>query len=152
MLITAGPWSLPGGPTHSYRGEELKTLDTRWVDLAVQLEDEELVQRLAFHGHAGANRILEQAFQNKLPHISDHLLDLINLVTTMVRVRHQAATDSLIAFLSHDHKWNVEWNVVRLIPELPKESLPKLEALLPTLPERSVGTVMQFVMELKNRP
>jgi len=36
--------------------------------------------------------------------------------------------------------------------ELPKEAAPKLEALLPTLPDKAVDQLIGYVTELRNKP
>jgi hypothetical protein len=133
--------------------EELAKIDPRWLDLALELEDLELVKALARPGHAGANRKLINTFDEMLKKgtVSD---EIANLLETIVRVQHPAATDSLIAVISKRAKSagdDALYRFGRLIPRLPKESLPKFEALLPTLPEKAIDQLHDFVTQLKNK-
>ena len=75
------------------------------------------------------------------------------ILRTMARVNHPETTDSLIAVLSKHAKsaWGWYW-IAPLIVELPKEAAPKLEALLPTLPDKAVDQLIGYVAELKNKP
>ncbi len=127
-------------------------LDPRWLDLAVRQEQLDLVQALAVPGHAAANKLLSKAFDEQLKKAKEGY-ELGSLLRTMVRVQHPAATDAVIAAISKHakgtHGYGVYW-LGQLIPELPKESLPKLEAWLPTLPEKVIDQILDYVTELKN--
>jgi len=132
--------------------ESLKDLDPRWLDLAVKQNQLDLVQALARPGHAGANALLSAAFAAEFKKSKD-LHDTGMILRTMARVQHPETTDSLIAVLSKHAKsaWGWYW-IAPLIVELPKESAPKLEALLPTLPDKAVDQLIGYVTELKNKP
>jgi hypothetical protein len=133
--------------------EFIKKLDPRWLDLAVKLKDMDLVQRLARSGHSAVNQFLSSAFEEKLAKAKE-TYEFGNLLDTMVRVKHPDATDSLLAAMvkcaKSPHGYGLYW-FSRLIPELPIEALPKLEALLPTLPEAAIDRLLDYVVELKNK-
>ena len=135
-------------------GFSLRKLDPRWLDLAVQQDHLELVQALARPGHAAANKLLAQAFDERLKKSKD-LWECAQIVQTMVRIQHPAATDATIAVIAKHAKGNQGYGLYwigQLIPQLPKEALPKLEALLPTLPEKVIDQLLDYVTQLKNRP
>ena len=131
--------------------EHLKELDPRWLDIAVKQNQLNLVQALARPGHAAANALLSTAFAAELKKSKD-LHDTGMILRTMVRVHHPESTDAMIAVLSKHAKsaWGWYW-IAPLIVELPKEAAPKLEALLPTLPDKAVDQLIGYVTELKNK-
>jgi hypothetical protein len=129
-------------------------LDPRWLDLAVQQRHLELVQALARPGHAAANKLLSEVFDERAKKSKD-VWEAAQIVQTMVRVQHPAATDATIAVIEKHAKGNQGYGLYwigQLIPSLPKESLPRLEALLPTLPEKVIDQLLDYVTQLKNRP
>jgi hypothetical protein len=134
--------------------EEFKSkLDPKWLDLAVELKNGELVQSLAREGHSGANEFLLEDFQELLRKAKDNY-EYHDVLETMVYVRHPDATDSLVMAIEKCSKATHLWGLYRLgqlIADLPKESLPKIEALLPKLPEKAIDQVIDYVTQLKNR-
>jgi hypothetical protein len=128
-------------------------LDPQWLDLAVRLGRSDLVQALAMPGHAGANSVLTEAFREKL---SKSAVDygILDILETMIRVGHPEATDATIQLIKRSAKagsaYGYHWLGAHLIARLPKaEALPKLEALLPTLPEKMIDVLLGYVTELK---
>jgi hypothetical protein len=134
-------------------------LDPRWLDLAVQLGRSDLVQALAVPGHAGARELLTTLFQQELGRAGQEY-EVTQVLDTMIRVDHPGATDAVIEFIKKLARarsayayYGVSYWVGRLIPQLPRaEALPKLEALLPTLPEKMIDQVLDYVTELKQGP
>jgi hypothetical protein len=134
-------------------GSLTANLDTQWLDLAVQLARADLVQALAVPGHAGANALLAELFQQRLGKSGyDH--ELMGILDTMSRVGHPAATDATIELIKKSAKASSAYGYYwlgHLIPRLPKaEALPKLEALLPTLPEKLIDQVLDSITTLKS--
>jgi hypothetical protein len=132
----------------------LGKLDPRWLDLAVAQNHLELVQTLARPGHPAANKLLAQVFDERLKKAKD-LWECGQVVQTMVRVQHPAATDAAIAVIEKHAKGNQGYGLYwigQLIPQLPKDALPKLESLLPTLPDKVIDQLLDYVTQLKNRP
>jgi hypothetical protein len=143
-----------GDPAAAKRAAIVEVLvHPRWLDLAVRQQSLELVQALARPGHAGANQLLTAAFDEMLKKSKD-AYELGHLLDTMVRVQHPTATDSVIAAIAKHatgtHAYGLYW-IGQLIPHLPPEALPKLESLLPTLPEKAIDQVLDHVTQLKNR-
>jgi hypothetical protein len=134
---------------------ERDNLDPQWLDLAVQLGHLGLVQALARPGHAGANALLAKLFRQRLDNLAGKEYEAAQTLATMIRVGHPEATNATIELLekygkktAYTHYW-CYW-VAPLIPRLPKaEALPRLEALLPTLPEKMIDQLLDYVTELK---
>jgi hypothetical protein len=128
------------------------TLDPQWLDLAVKLEHLDLVETLAVPGHAKANDLLWKQFKQRMAKSKDEH-EALRIVATMVRVRHPQATDATIELIQRvaKAKYGYYYGLGYLIPKLPKaEAVPKLEALLPALPEKMIDQLHDFVTQLKN--
>jgi hypothetical protein len=144
---------LPPSVTVFNRAEAYYKLDPRWLDRAVELKDLELVEALARPGHAAANQFLASSFQEMLQKIKTNY-EINSILATMVRVQHPAATDSVIAAIEKaakdTHVYSASW-LGQHIPNLPKDALPKLDALLTKLPEKAVDQLLEYVTRLKNK-
>src|SRR5205814_5995669 len=104
--------------------------------------------------HEAANALLVQAFAGGLKKSKDSN-ECHSILATMVRVQHPDATKCLTDLLSKHAKGAHSYTfyyIGRLIPSLPKTSVPELEALLPTLPEKTIDQLLGYVTELKNKP
>ena len=129
--------------------------DSRWLDLAVRLKNMELVGTLARPGHAGANALLSEEFAAAFKK-SKAIHECYSVLATQVRVQHPDATDNLLAALEKfasaktKNTW-VGYNICRLIPDLPKSAIPRLEELLPKLHEKVIDQLADYVTELKNK-
>ncbi len=127
--------------------------DPRWLDLAVSLKNLELVGTLARPGHAGSNALLSEEFAAAFKK-SKAIHECYGLLATQVRVQHPDATDNLLAALEKHasaktkNNW-VGFNICRLIPDLPKSAIPRLEELLPKLHEKVIDQLADYVAELK---
>ena len=129
-----------------------ENLDPQWLDLAVQLGRSDLVGVLAVPGHAGANALLIKLFREQLGKSRDDY-EVTDLIEAMIRVGHPEATNATIELIQKHakakHPFAYYW-FGYLIPLLPRaEALPKLEALLPTLPEKMIDQLLGYVTELK---
>jgi hypothetical protein len=127
--------------------------DPQWLDLAVKLGRVDLVQALAVPGHAGANALLAKLFQQVRDKSGDGR-EFIGILNTMIRVGHPDATNATIELIKKSAKAGAAYGhywLGHLIPRLPKEeAVPKLEALLPTLPERMIDQLLGFITDLKS--
>jgi hypothetical protein len=131
-------------------------LDPRWLDLAVRIGSSDLVQALAVPGHVGASEFLANLFRQGLTRAGE-TYELTEVLDTMIRVDHPGATDAVMELIkklarakSAYEYYPISYWVGRLIPRLPRaEALPKLEALLPTLPEKMIDQLLDSVTELK---
>jgi len=130
-------------------------LDPQWLDLAVKLGRADLVQVLARPGHAGANALLSKLFRERIGKTGQEY-ELLGILNTMIRIGHPEATDATIELIEKCAKAKAAYSyysyywIGHLIPRLPKaEALPKLEALLPTLPERMIDQLLDHVTQLK---
>jgi hypothetical protein len=131
-------------------------LDPRWLDLAVGLGNADLVRELAVPGHTGAIEFLAALFRQGMSK-SGKEYELFEVLGTMARVDHPGATDAVIELIQKLARakspygyYGLSYWIGRLIPKLPRaEALPKLEAILPTLPEGMVDQLLDSVTELK---
>lgn len=128
----------------------LQSLDARWLDAAVDAGAVALVCALARPGHEAVNRFLsEQLALPKKPHES------LEVLRTMVRIKHPDATDAIISALKKQatdtHFHYLSYWYGPMIADLPRSALPKLEALLPTLPDKMVDQLIEPVLALKNK-
>jgi hypothetical protein len=132
----------------------LPDLDPRWLDAAVNAGAGavELVCDLARPGHAAANSSSpHNSRRTKQPH------EALEVLRTMVRIRHPDAADSLIAALKNmakdtPHYYYLSYWYGPMIADMPRSELPKFEALIPTLPDKMVDQLMESLLALKNKP
>ncbi len=133
----------------------LAALDPEWLDLAVRLDNLDLVETLAVPGHAKANTFLSRRFK-QLPAKSKDEFDLYGILEALVRVGHPEATDTVIEVIKGIAEGGRAYSFHGLgmfLSKLPKaEAVPKLEALLPTLPENVIDQLHDYVTQLKNTP
>jgi len=129
------------------------TLDSRWLDLAVQLQDLRLVYQLIRPGHAAANAFLKKSFDETLKK-GKQLNDYHDLVASMIRAAHPEATDAYVAVLEKFGKKAdyVGYWIGNLIVELPKTAIPRLEALIPTLNDRVADSILGYIQQLREKP
>ncbi len=149
-LLTDRFWIHDSGQLPGDEFDVAKTFDPQWLDLAVKLGRADLVLALARPGHAKANEMLSKLFKQRLGKSGAEVLD------TMVKIGHPEATDAMIELVkklaeakyAYAHYW-----LGNVIPRLPKaEALPKLESLLPTLPEKMLDQLLDSITALKNSP
>jgi hypothetical protein len=136
----------------SSRDESEPPLDPRWLDVAVNLKNLSLVRQLGRPGHAGANKFLKESFDAILKK-SKSLDECHEVVASMAFASHPDATDAfLAAFDKHSKKTDYYgyW-FARLIVDLPKEALPRIEALLPTLPDRVADNMIGYIQQLREK-
>jgi hypothetical protein len=129
-----------------------ENLDPQWLDLAVRLGHSDLVQALAVPGHDGANVLLSKLFKQQLGKAGTGY-EVVGVLDTMIRVGHPEATDATIELIKKAAKAKYYYGYYwfgNMITRLPKsEALPKLEALLPTLPEKMIDQLLGYITELK---
>ena len=161
LLARSVPWrrrhfQLPpvgGRPYYwSRRDDSEPPLDPRWLDVAVELKNVSLVRQLGRPGHAGANKFLKDTFDEVLKK-SKSLDDCQEVVAGMIQAAHPDAADAFVAaFQKHNRKatYYSYW-FTRLIPELPKEALPKLEALLPNMSDAFADNLLGYIQQLRDK-
>ncbi len=138
---------------HFHRiGDADPPLDPRWLDVAVNLGRLDLIGALARPGHADTERYLTQAFDAVLKS-SKTLPDWYDVVATMVRASHPKATDAFVAAMEkHADKADyASYWFLRLVPELPREALPRLEALVPKLHDRVADSFVANLEQLRQK-
>jgi hypothetical protein len=137
----------------SRRTDAALPLDPRWLDLAVRLEDLPLVGRLIRPGHAAADAFLSKTFAARFK-TAKQMHECQEVVAAMVRAGHADATDSVIATLEKfgDKTGYYGYYLGHLVADLPKSALPRLEALIPKLPERVADSLLGFMQQLRDKP
>jgi hypothetical protein len=128
----------------------LPDLDPRWLDAAVEANSLDLVCQLARPGHTAANDFLFATLAKlEDKHEAQRVLQV------MVRIQHPMATDAIIDTLKAQAKETTHYYFgywySRMIPQLPRTALPRLEELLKTLPEKMVDHLLDAVLELKTK-
>jgi len=139
---------------YTWASEEnfLKRFDTRWLDLAVKQRQLSVVQSLARPGHAGAAQLLAdefgRAFKSKDPN------SYVATLQALVLMEHPRAADFVLAAIAKEAKagriYGFGW-LGQLIPQLPKTALPAVENLIPTLPDKVMDQLLEYVTELKTK-
>ena len=141
---------------HGYpplRTDVAPPLDPRWLDVAVRLEDLQLVGRLIRPGHAAANAYLSKTFAEQVKK-AKQMHECHDVVAAMVRAAHPDATDAVIATLEKfgDKTGYYGYYLGHLVADLPKSALPRLEALIPKLHERVADSLLGFMQQLRDKP
>ena len=143
----------PITPNGADRDEFREQCDPKWLDLAVELQDFDLAMALARPDHPAALEFLaggvEEMLKNvKLPY------GFLNVLDAMVHLPHPAATDWVITAINKcaasSSIQGLYW-LVRLIPDLPREAVPKLDAMLASAPDKVVDQLLDYVTQLKNK-
>lgn len=132
--------------------EKALPLDPKWLDLAVQIENFELIAELGRPGHEAQNAFLKKAFEaTQSKKTTKKTYECQSVVSAMVKVQHPDATDCLIEAVSKADKkafwysYCYEW----MVPDLPASAIPKLEAMIPTLPERDTNRWLDRIEQLR---
>jgi len=139
-----------------YRFEKTDPLkqpfDPRWLDLAVKLKALHLVTVFARPGHAGALTFAKQEFDAALKKAKQPD-DVSEQFVTLLRLDHPDVVDAFIALTSKRTKatyYSYFYN--QIIPQLPKSAIPKLEALIPTLPDNDAEVFLNAIQRLRDKP
>jgi hypothetical protein len=129
-------------------------LDPRWLDAAVQTKDLEIVQALARPAHAGACEFLATTLEERLKKKGDFDYRVSDVLEAMIRAEHPNVIDHYLAVVqkaANDRWFYSGYWLARLIPDLPADAAPRIEALLPSLPEKLVDQIAPYLTELKAR-
>jgi hypothetical protein len=136
-----------GYPVYISHGE-LPPLDARWLDIAVELEDVDLVCELIRPGHAAANQFLSAQFANKKKAEPYHM------IRAMIRGEHPELVTHFLSLLKGAEKastassYGYYW-LARFVPDLPPSAIEPLEALLPTLGDKLIDQFLGPLQALK---
>jgi hypothetical protein len=125
--------------------------DLRWLDLAVERDQTELVCRLARPGHARASQYLV----DQLTKLKD-VHEKTPVLRVLIRLGHPAALDALIDLIksvSRSTTYYYSTYMLRmLVADLPKSALPRIEALVAELPEKFVDSIIDGIAALRTKP
>jgi hypothetical protein len=133
-----------------YVVDEEPPLDPRWLDLAVEMKDLSLVGSLVRPGHPKANTFLSETFITMLKKAKS-LHDCHLVVAAMVHAAHPKATDAFIAAFGKQTKTDYfPHYFAQLILDLPKSAVPKLEAMIPNLSEKTADALLGYIQQLRD--
>jgi hypothetical protein len=137
---------------YRHRSERERSLDPRWLDLAVKIEHLGLVLAVGRPGHPGAEAFLQGEFESafKKSGNSDQAREV---VTVMVGLQHPRAASALLAaFEKTLGKTNAytSW-FTPLIPALPKSAIPDLEAVVTKLKGRDADVWLSAIQQLREK-
>lgn len=128
--------------------EKLK-LDARWLDSAMAIDDLDAVYGLCDPKHKSLHKYIESRLASENKKTSSY--DLARILELAIMANHPKATDFLIETVERQASkkhYYLYW-VFSLFSKLPKNSVPKIEALLPKLPERIVDEILPHLQTLK---
>jgi hypothetical protein len=137
-----------------YRSIEL---DPRWMDAAIAKKDTEVVVALMHQPHPKAAKYLSEIVSSELSKKkNDPDYSLVNVLRALIRINHPQISDQFVEFLQKTSKsvqshWWWNWHLASLIPTLPKEAIPKLEAIIPTINEKLLDTMVSAIDTLKQK-
>ncbi|MGL6076174.1 MAG: HEAT repeat domain-containing protein [Fimbriiglobus sp.] len=134
--------------------EKTKPLDPRWLDLAVKTERLDFIESVVRPGHAGALEFVKKAFdaalkKAKQPH------DVSTELELLFRLEHKDIVDAFLnAFSKRSKKGQHYFGYwfARYIPKLPKEAIPRLEEIVPTLEETEADVWLESIHKLRVKP
>lgn len=130
-------------------------IDPRWLDAAVKSNDLSVVMSIAQPKHKGAISLLSKTMDEKLKKKGDSDYEMSEVLETMNRIDHPKVVDYFLKALEKEGKgtkrYYYAWWLVHLIPQLPKSAAPKIEALVPSLNERTIDQVIPALEELKKK-
>ncbi|MCZ2342934.1 MAG: hypothetical protein LC104_14265 [Bacteroidales bacterium] len=137
-----------------YRGDRHETippLDPRWSDLAVRIKNLPLIHA-APPGQAGTEAYLWQEFESAMqkPKLPD---EHYQLLTVIVDHQHPRATDAVIATIEKiagkkNQNTYTYW-FYSIIQRLPKDAIPRLEALVPQLKGADADMLINAIENLR---
>ncbi|WP_233216555.1 HEAT repeat domain-containing protein [Blastopirellula marina] len=127
-------------------------LDDRWLDLAVEHQDLEMVHILARPKHKPTQAFLADAFQKSLKQKSwYHEAHLI--LETMLTTSDPNATASVVTAIEKLNQKDTGsiWWFSHLLQNAPPETVAAIEAMLPQLNEKLVDALVPYLTETKAR-
>jgi hypothetical protein len=136
------------------KGRDRADLDPRWLDLALDTAQLDLVCALARPGHPRCQAYLAAEF-NRIVDESKDIAQAAEPFRALLRIGYPGATADLVAVIkkhASSRNYATQYWLGVLIRELPKTAVAPLEEMLGTLPADSVDTFFEHISALKNRP
>ena len=141
-------------PYYSYgniKQEPRQALDSRWLDVAVELELCELSQALPRTGHQGLNNLLLKQWQ-AIYKKSSNFYESMPIFSTMIDVNHPETTAIMLMMLN-DLKGKTRlpnlYGIGNCLIQFPTAAAPQFEAAIAELPETHQKQLNPFLDELK---
>ncbi len=130
----------------------IKTLDPRWLDLAVDGRHFDLVQKLARHDHPGAMQILGEGWEEFLASNQNPWEGHWQL-KVLFDMKHSAAPEGLITLIRRSLDgggYGLFW-IHQIESSLPASIAASLESLIPEIPEKHADELLKVIAQLKRR-
>ena len=131
-------------------------LDPRWLDVALKLNDLNVVLSLAAKGNPELWKFLEAHVDEELAKKKwdpSHMLN--DVLEAMIDTGHPHVIEKFVAIVQRTIKGTQHWwaihNVTRLIPKLSPEAVAPLEALIPFVDKKLTDTLVGALDELKQK-
>jgi hypothetical protein len=136
-----------------WQDASLPALDPRWLDIAVETANLGMIYQLARPGNAAANAFLKTTF-DALFKKAKSLDECHQVVAAMVHSAHPEATDAFLAcmekFASKKTPYYGFW-FAHLIADLPRSAIPRVEAIVASLPENIADSVIGYLQQLRDK-
>jgi hypothetical protein len=126
--------------------------DPRWLDLAVDLKRLNMVHALARPNHAGAQTFAQASFDAAIKKAKSPD-DVHNELLLMMRLEHPGMVEAFFAAIGKRGKKSYYYHYwfARLIPRLPKDTIPRLEELIATMSDDEAGYWLDAIQEVRTK-
>ena len=128
-------------------------LDPRWLDVAVELQDQQVILTLAKGPHLGVWKFLSDRIDRELKKKTwNPTYDLDECVEAMITTQHPELVPKFIKIIERTNQSKRQWMgyyLVRLMVKLPKEAIKPLEELVPNLKDNFLDVFVGALDELK---
>ncbi len=138
---------------------EKPVYDPRWLDLAVELRNVELVSALARPGHKASLVFAKTEFDAALQKAKSPE-DLYSQLHLLFDLEHKDADDAFFAAmaiipkkskLQYFHNFYLRHSYPRFIPQMDKAAIPRLEELVASMPEREADYWLDAIEKLRTK-
>lgn len=129
-----------------------KKLDDRWLDMAVEHKDQDLVMALARPNHKPTQAFLAEAFAKSLSGRSWYH-SVCQIIEVMIGTQDPATVPSMVAAIEKFNQSDQRsfWWFERILAIAPPEAAEPIEAMLPSLNEKLVDAIVPHLTEMKAR-
>lgn len=126
-------------------------MDPRWLDLALELNDEQLVLACCRPNHTLASKFIAAKYTEVQKKVKDPA-ELLPWIRGLIRVEHPSATDAVLDLIKRcaDKQPYVLGLIGGIIPRLPKSAIPQFEAILPTLSDKAADQIIEGIAYWKS--
>ena len=150
QLQAVAPWYLY--EQIDWNVERPRAFDSRWLDIAVEQKDLDLTVNLMQSGHPAGEAYLAEV-ANDMMASPRTMNDAYRPLRIMISYQHPEAVDAFLRLLKLQATSTISsgslYQAKSLIPQLPPEAAPRIEALLPSFSEKVADQLAGPLRELK---